>query len=81
MNQQQIEKNQAEQADMSKRFGELSEYDVKDTGTVCFVLNSHAAYAEGPQELRALAVKAKRINAWVIRVAGHTDSSGSGTYD
>jgi OmpA-OmpF porin, OOP family len=79
--QQQIEKNQAEQAAMSKRFGELGDYDVKATATVYFAVNSSAVDAKGQQDLQALATQAKQINAYMIQLAGYTDSSGNAAYN
>jgi OmpA-OmpF porin, OOP family len=80
-NQQQIEKSQAEQAAMSKRFGELGDYDTKATATVYFAVNSSAVNAKGKQDLQALAAQAKQINAYMIQVAGYTDSSGNAAYN
>jgi outer membrane protein OmpA-like peptidoglycan-associated protein len=80
-NQEQIQKTQAEQAAMSKRFGELGDYDVKATATVYFAVNSHTVDAKGQQDLQALAAQAKQINAYMIQVAGYTDSSGNAAYN
>jgi OmpA-OmpF porin, OOP family len=80
-NQQQIEKSQAEQAAMSKRFGELGDYDTKATATVYFAVNSSAVNAKGKQDLQALATQAKQVNAYMIQVAGYTDSSGNAAYN
>jgi outer membrane protein OmpA-like peptidoglycan-associated protein len=80
-NQEQIQKTQAEQADMSKRFGELGDYDVKATATVYFAVNSSEVNAKGKQDLQALATQAKQINAYMIQVAGYTDSSGNAAYN
>jgi len=80
-NQQQIQKNQAEQAALSKRFGELGDYDTKATATVYFAVNSHTIDAKGQQDLQALCAQAKQINAYMIQVAGYTDSSGNAAYN
>jgi OmpA-OmpF porin, OOP family len=80
-NQQQIQKTQTEKADLSKRFGELGDYDLKATATVYFAVNSHAVNAKGEQDLQALAAQAKQINAYMIQVAGYTDSSGNAAYN
>jgi len=80
-NQQQIEKTQAEQAATAKRFGELGEYDTKATATIYFVVNSHTLNAKGQQDLQALCAQAKQINAYMIQVAGYTDSSGNAAYN
>jgi outer membrane protein OmpA-like peptidoglycan-associated protein len=80
-NQEQIQKTQAEQAAMSKRFGELGDYDTKATATVYFAVNSHTVDAKGQQDLQALCAQAKQINAYMIQVAGYTDSSGNAAYN
>src|SRR5215470_10083500 len=80
-NQQQIQKTQADQAAMSKRFGELGDYDVKATATVYFAVNSHTVNAKGEQDLQALCAQARQINAYMIQVAGYTDSSGNAAYN
>ena len=80
-NQEQIQKNQAEQAALSKRFGELGDYDVKATATVYFAVNGHTINAKGQQDLQALCDQAKQINAYMIQVAGYTDSSGNAAYN
>ena len=80
-NQQKIMANQAEQAALSKRFGELGDYDVKATATVYFAVNSHTVDAKGQQDLQALAAQAKQSNAYMIQVAGYTDSSGNAAYN
>ena len=80
-NQQQIEKTQAEQAATAKRFGELGEYDTKATATVYFAVNSHTVNAKGQQDLQALCAQAKQIKAYMIQVAGYTDSSGNAAYN
>jgi len=80
-NQEQIQKTQADQAAMSKRFGELGDYDVKATATVYFAVNSQTVNAKGEQDLQALAAQAKQINAYMIQVAGYTDSSGNAAYN
>ena len=80
-NQEQIEKTQAEQAAMSKRFGELGEYDAKATASVYFAVDSYKVDEKGQQDLQALANQAKQINAYMIQVAGYTDASGNAAYN
>ncbi len=80
-NQEQIQKTQAEQAALSKRFGELGDYDVKATATIYFAVNSTALNEKGKQDLQALAAQAKQLNAYMIQVAGYTDSSGNAAYN
>jgi outer membrane protein OmpA-like peptidoglycan-associated protein len=59
---------------MAKSFGELGDYDVKVTATVYFAVNSHTVKAKGEHDLRALAAQARQISAYMIQVAGYTDS-------
>ena len=80
-NQEQIEKTQAEQAAMSKRFGELGDYDAKATASVYFAVDSYKVDEKGQQDLQALANQAKQINAYMIQVAGYTDASGNAAYN
>jgi len=80
-NQQKIQQAQAEAAATAKRFGELGEYDVKATATVYFAVNSSTVDAKGQQDLEALATQAKQISAYMIEVAGYTDSSGNAAYN
>lgn len=78
----QIEATQADQAALSKRFGELGDYDVKGTVNVLFGVNSATVDAKGKQDLQALADQAKQIGAhYLIHVAGYTDSSGNAEYN
>ena len=79
--QEQIEKTQAEQAAISKRFGELGEYDAKATASVYFAVDSYKVDEKGQQHLQALANQAKQINAYMIQVAGYTDASGNAAYN
>jgi outer membrane protein OmpA-like peptidoglycan-associated protein len=81
-NQEQIQKTQGEQAALSKRFGELGDYDVKGSATVYFAVNSSGVNAKGKQDLQALATQAKQIGThYMIQVAGYTDSSGNAAYN
>ena len=80
-NQQKIMTNQAEQAALSKRFGELGDYDTKATASVYFAVDSYKVDEKGQQDLQALANQAKQINAYMIQVAGYTDASGSAAYN
>jgi outer membrane protein OmpA-like peptidoglycan-associated protein len=87
-NQQKIQANQkldqqtqAEQASLSKRFGELGDYNVEGEATVYFAPNSTAVSEKGQQDLQALATKAKGINAYLIQVAGYASSTGNAAYN
>ncbi len=83
-NQQQIEANRRnlaqvsnEEADLHKRFSELTDYDVKYTATVFFPPNSHALSEKGKQDLRELATNAASVKGYVIQVAGYASTTGS----
>lgn len=75
-NQEQIAANQQSIQDVSKRFSELSEYDVKGAVTIHFASSS----ATIPDDEKGLLVEtAKRaigLKGYVIEVAGFADSSG-----
>ena len=68
---------QGEQAALGKRFGELSDYDVKGTATVYFPVNSTTLSASEKQQLKVLAASARDIKGYLVQVAGYTDSSGN----
>jgi outer membrane protein OmpA-like peptidoglycan-associated protein len=77
-----IQKSQAELAALSKRFGELGDYDVKATATVYFAVNSSRVDVKGKQDLRALATQAGQFGGhYLIQVAAYTDSSGNAQYN
>ena len=76
-NQQNIQQVQGEQAALGKRFGELSDYDVKGTATVYFPVNSTTLSASEKQQLKVLAASARDIKGYLVQVAGYTDSSGN----
>jgi OmpA-OmpF porin, OOP family len=62
-----------------ERISALDEFDMKDAITVNFKVNSAILSLESRQQLDALATKALSTKAYMIEVAGHTDSSGSET--
>jgi outer membrane protein OmpA-like peptidoglycan-associated protein len=80
-NQKLDQQTQAEQASLSKRFGELGDYNVEGEVTVYFATNSTAVSEKGQQDLQALATKAKGINAYLIQVAGYASSTGNAAYN
>jgi OmpA-OmpF porin, OOP family len=59
----------------------MCDYDTKATATVYFAVNSHTINAKGQQDLQALCAQAKQINAYMVQVAGYTDSSGNAAYN
>jgi OOP family OmpA-OmpF porin len=80
-NEQQVQQVQGEEAALSKRFGELADYDVKGTVTVYFGVNSTDISEKGRQELNALAASATNYKGYMLQVAGYTDSSGNAAYN
>ncbi len=61
----------------NERITALDDYDVQEVVAVNFRVNSAALSAEAKQQLDALAAKASGAKAYVIEVAGYTDSTGS----
>jgi OmpA-OmpF porin, OOP family len=80
-NKEAIAKTQADQEAIQKRFGDLSEYDVKGEATVLFAVNSSTVDAKGKADLKALADQAKQLKNYMVQVAGYTDSSGNADYN
>ena len=80
-NEQKIQEVQGEQAALSKRFGELGDYDVKGSETVYFPVNSAALSESDKAKLKALAAQATNLKGYMIQVAGYTDSSGNAAYN
>jgi outer membrane protein OmpA-like peptidoglycan-associated protein len=76
-NREGIEQVKGEQADLTRRFGQLGDYDVKAEATVYFAVGSAAIPAEGAQELAALAAQAKPMQGYMVGVEGYADASGS----
>jgi outer membrane protein OmpA-like peptidoglycan-associated protein len=61
----------------NERISALDDYDVQETVTVNFKVNSAALSPEAKQQLDALAEKALNAKWYMIEVGGHTDSTGS----
>ena len=78
---QQLEGVQGDQQALSKKFGDLSDYDVKDHATVYFAVNSTAVSEESKQELKVLGDNAMKQKGYMVQVAGFTDSSGNAEYN
>jgi OmpA-OmpF porin, OOP family len=76
-NQEQITKVSKEEADLHKRFSELSDYDVKYTATVYFPPNGYALSAKSKQDLSELAAKASAVSGYLIQVAGYASTTGN----
>lgn len=60
----------------NERISALDDYDVQEAVTVNFKINSAVLSPEAKQQLDALAQKALAAKAYMIEVAGHTDSTG-----
>src|SRR5215211_3878994 len=69
----------AEVKAVNERVSSLDDYDVQETASVNFRTNSAVLSPEAKQQLDALAAKATTARAYMIEVAGHTDSTGSDT--
>jgi OOP family OmpA-OmpF porin len=67
----------AEVKAVNDRVSALDDYDVQETVAVNFRTNSAVLSPEAKQQLDTLAVKASSAKAYMIEVAGHTDSTGS----
>jgi len=76
-----VAENRAETDSLSKRFGELGDYDIIAQDTVYFGVNSSVVYPTGQQTLKAFAAKAKGMASYNILVAGYTDASGNAEYN
>ncbi|HEX5874760.1 MAG TPA: OmpA family protein [Pyrinomonadaceae bacterium] len=67
----------AEVKQVNERVSALDDYDVQETTSVTFRVNSAVLSPEAKAQLDALAAKAVGARAFMIEVAGHTDSTGS----
>ncbi len=61
----------------NERISALDDYDVQETVTVNFRVNSAVLSPEARQRLSAMAEKAISAKWYMIEVAGHTDSTGN----
>lgn len=67
----------AEVKAVNERVSALDDYDVQETVSVTFRTNSAVLSPEAKSQLDMLAEKAMNAKAFMIEVAGHTDSTGS----
>lgn len=67
----------AEVKAVNERVSSLDDYDVQETVAVTFRVNSAVLSPEAKSQLDELAAKANGAKAYMIEVAGHTDSTGS----
>ncbi|MBO0797245.1 MAG: OmpA family protein [Blastocatellia bacterium] len=61
----------------NERISALDDYDVQDTVTVNFAVNSAVLSAKAKEQLAALAEKANNAKSYIIEVGGYADSTGS----
>jgi len=61
----------------NERINALDEYDVQETVSVTFRVNSAVLSPEAKRQLDEFAAKTENAKAYSIEVAGHTDSTGS----
>lgn len=67
----------AEVKAVNERVSSLDDYDVQETVAVTFRTNSAVLSPEAKTSLDDLAAKTQNAKAFMIEVAGHTDSTGS----
>jgi outer membrane protein OmpA-like peptidoglycan-associated protein len=67
----------AEVKAVNERVSSLDDYDVQETVSVNFRVNSAVLSPEAKTQLDELAAKTTNARAFMIEVAGHTDSTGS----
>jgi outer membrane protein OmpA-like peptidoglycan-associated protein len=67
----------AEVKAVNERVSSLDDYDVQETVSVNFRVNSAVLSPEAKTQLDELAAKTTSARAFMIEVAGHTDSTGS----
>jgi outer membrane protein OmpA-like peptidoglycan-associated protein len=61
----------------NERITSLDDFDVQESATVNFALNSAVLSPQAKRDLDTLAQKALTAKAYMIEVGGHTDSTGS----
>ena len=75
--QKQIEVNQQEIAATTKRFSDLTDYDIKGNTKVNFAVGSSVISTQGQTTLKVLANDAVNLKGYIIEVEGFADSSGN----
>jgi OOP family OmpA-OmpF porin len=65
--------------DVNKRVSDIDNYDVKDSATVYFRLNSATLSPDGKRDLDDLAKKALAQKGYMIEIAGFADKTGHAT--
>lgn len=67
----------AAQAENERRFAQVGQFSVKGSVRVYFATGSAAISAKGMEDLRAFAQQAEATPGSLVRVVGHTDSTGN----
>jgi OmpA-OmpF porin, OOP family len=75
--QKDIEANQQQIAETTKRFSDLTDYDIKGNTIVNFAVGTSVISKQGQTALKALANEAVNLKGYIIQVEGFADSSGS----
>lgn len=68
-----------EVTEVNERVSALDDYDVQESVSVNFRVNSAVLSPQAKQQLDDLAATARNSKAYMIEIAGHTDSTGSET--
>jgi OmpA-OmpF porin, OOP family len=76
-NQKQIGANMQEIADTTKRFSDLTDYEIKGDTKVNFAIGSSVISEQGQTALKALAKEAVNFKGYIIQVEGFADTSGN----
>ncbi len=76
-NQEQIAANLKDIEETSKRFNDLTEYEVKGESTVNFAVASSVISATDKDALMKLARNAVNLTGYIVEVKGYADSSGN----
>ena len=76
-NHEQIATNQQDIQDTTKRFSQLSEYDIKSKAVVYFATSSSTISNSDQEALALLAQSAIGLTGYIIQVKGYADSSGN----
>jgi OmpA-OmpF porin, OOP family len=69
----------ANQEDVSRRFSELADYEVKDQATIYFASGESTLGADDKAALAKLAAGATKLSGYIVEVQGFADSTGNAT--
>lgn len=76
LNKQQIQQNIQDIEEVSDRFSQLGDYDVKGEATVKFAVGSSTLSQQDMAQLTQLAETARGLTGYIVEVKGFADSSG-----